>query len=103
MNALPCSDHARQDPRTPWRHKPDRPTSAQRYGAGWSSLARRVKTEEHACGICGGPGLPDDVVDHKTPRSQGGTNDRANLQRAHRECNKAKAKRERRASVRVHA
>lgn len=54
--------------------------------------AAELKATALACAICGGRETPDDpfVVDHRIPRSAGGTDDRSNLQVAHRSCNARK-------------
>ncbi len=51
--------------------------------------------EASVCGICRRPIEVDASVDidHITPRPKGGTNDAANLQRAHRYCNRARGNR----------
>lgn len=84
----PCLIHHRR----PWDHKG---LTRQERGLGAEYYRNRpiVLREEQACGICGGPGLPDDVVDHKVARAKGGTSERSNLQRAHRECNQSKGAR----------
>lgn len=44
-----------------------------------------------ACGICGDPVDPDDAcVDHVLPLARGGSDERGNLQLAHRFCNTVK-------------
>lgn len=50
------------------------------------------KTRRHECGICGKeiPTFEEATVDHKVPRSRGGSNRMDNLQLAHERCNQAK-------------
>jgi 5-methylcytosine-specific restriction endonuclease McrA len=59
----------------------------QGFDAEYDRNRKIVMAEERDCGICGGEGLPDDQADHIVQRSQGGTNERNNLRRAHRVCN----------------
>ena len=48
------------------------------------------------CYICGLPIKPgDESLDHKTPRSKGGSNTLDNLRPAHKRCNSAKGNKER--------
>lgn len=59
-------------------------------GGAWMKLRHQVLAEEGYCYLCGGPGQPDDEVDHVLGVSAGGGNERANLRRAHKRCNQAK-------------
>ena len=60
---------------------------------------RRIIYSQSVCGICGLPvdkslRYPDQMsatVDHIIPVSKGGTNELANLQLAHRHCNRQKS------------
>jgi hypothetical protein len=56
-------------------------------------LEKLSKRDGNYCRICGGPLSGDDVVevDHRVPLCRGGANVEANLQLAHRSCNRAKA------------
>ncbi|HLF78549.1 MAG TPA: DNA methyltransferase [Dehalococcoidia bacterium] len=52
-------------------------STQQGYGSGWRKLRRQVLREEPDCRRCGAPSTD---ADHITPRRQGGSDDRANLQ-----------------------
>jgi HNH endonuclease len=57
----------------------------------WINLATRLAARDGLrCGRCGGPLsiLGDCQIDHKVPRSVGGTDEMSNLQLAHERCNK---------------
>lgn len=85
-NLQPCLTHTRRS----WQGRPSARTRG--YTAEYERTRKLVLSEETHCGLCGGPGLEDDEVDHRVPLSRGGTNERANLRRAHRECNQARAR-----------
>jgi 5-methylcytosine-specific restriction endonuclease McrA len=72
--------------RKPWDHH-GRSRQARGLGAEYDRNRIIVLREETHCGICGGPGLANDTVDHRIPRNEGGTSGRSNLRRAHRRCN----------------
>jgi len=71
-----------------------RGTAHERYGSEHRKLRAQVLLEEAICGICLGPGLDDDVLEHKIPVSRGGLTVRENVRRAHANCNAKKAARE---------
>lgn len=84
--AQPCPDHTRAPFASSVRPGP----RARGYTAEYDRLRIVVLREEHDCGICHRPGRQDDQVDHVVALKDGGTNERSNLQRAHRDCNLAK-------------
>jgi 5-methylcytosine-specific restriction endonuclease McrA len=72
-----------------------RGTSTQRYGAGWGTISRRIlRRDGHVCQLrlpgCTGTAT---TVDHRIPRSQGGTATESNLVAACRHCNSSKGAR----------
>lgn len=79
-----CVKHQRPT----WQHRASR--QERGYGSEHERNRRAVLREEDYCGICGGPGLPDDVADHIVPLARGGSGERTNMQRAHRMCNHRK-------------
>lgn len=81
-----CASHARR----PWAQKHSR--HERGYNSMWVRLRRQVLMEEAYCALCGSPDNP--TVDHIIPKSQGGTDDRANLRRLCRLCQQCKASRE---------
>jgi 5-methylcytosine-specific restriction endonuclease McrA len=81
----PCSVHVRK----PWDHK-GRSRQKRGLGAEYDRNRAIVLRDEKTCGICGGPGLANDTVDHIVQRSQGGTSELVNLRRAHKRCNLAR-------------
>jgi 5-methylcytosine-specific restriction endonuclease McrA len=64
---------------------------ARGYDAEYMRNRAKALVEETYCGICQGPGLPNDTVDHIVPLAEGGGNERSNLRRAHKRCNEARA------------
>lgn len=75
-----CTTHqrGRTEQRTAYRG-----TAAQQgYGYAWQQLRLRVLHDEPYCRHClaDGRAVPATDVDHITPREQGGTDDRSNLQ-----------------------
>lgn len=72
-----CQTHQRPAPPT---H--DTTTTEQGYGADWRKLAALVRLEEPFCRTCKAQGrtTPTRDVDHIVPRSQGGSDERGNLQ-----------------------
>jgi 5-methylcytosine-specific restriction protein A len=83
-----CSLHRRQA-------EQQRGTPSQRgYDHAWQAVRARVLAEEAYCRHCGADGHPSDHVDHLVPRSRGGTNDRANLQRLCHACHSRKTQAE---------
>lgn len=83
----PCAAHP---PRPSWGGRGRPSWRARGYDAEYNRNRAVVMREEAVCALCGGPGLENDEADHKLPLSEGGTNDRGNLQRVHRRCNAAK-------------
>jgi 5-methylcytosine-specific restriction protein A len=59
------------------------------YTYAYTKLRRQVLAEELYCGVCGEPAERTDpfVVDHITPLSAGGENERGNLRACHATCN----------------
>jgi 5-methylcytosine-specific restriction endonuclease McrA len=84
----PCPLHARR----PWEGRTS--ARARGYDAEYERNRLIVLAEEDRCALCGGPGLANDQADHIIPVVKGGTSARANLRRAHRRCNLARARRE---------
>ena len=75
-----------------------RGTAEQRgYGWEWRKLAKAVLERDRylcQCEDCGGKRLPATEVDHKTPKSRGGTDDFDNLQAINDDCHRRKTQRE---------
>jgi 5-methylcytosine-specific restriction endonuclease McrA len=67
-----------------------RPSSAQRYGPGWSKISKAQIIAEPYCNYCGTPGDPDNplTTDHTKPVSIYGPNT-DDLVTACRRCNSA--------------
>ena len=75
--------------RPPWQHAtPSR--HARGYDSKWVKLRARVLVEEPYCAC----GRESTTVDHIQPKSQGGTDARANLRGCCRRCQQSKAGRE---------
>jgi 5-methylcytosine-specific restriction protein A len=70
--------------------RPSRFAALRSHGTAWQALRREVLDSEPWCHICGRPGDSTDIVDHVVSLGEGGTDDRANLRRAHRECHARK-------------
>ena len=70
-------------------------TSQRGYGTAWQQLSRQVIREEGACRVCGHTGSKANplTADHVTPKAQGGTDERSNLQCLCRAHNSAKGAR----------
>jgi hypothetical protein len=66
----------------------DRSPSTRAQDGEYRRNRQTVLAGDPPCALCGQPGA--DTVDHITPVSRGGTNELANLQPAHRSCNRAK-------------
>lgn len=81
-NLQPCPVHARQ----PWLHRNRRPLPT-----GWGQLRAQVLREEPTCRSCGEPST---TVDHIIPRTQGGGDERSNLQALCKRCHGNKTQRE---------
>lgn len=79
-------------------NNPERGTAEQRgYDWRWRKLAMAVlKRDRHLCQCedCNGRRLPATEVDHKTPKSRGGTDDLDNLQAINTDCHRRKSQRE---------
>ena len=67
---------------------------ARGYGSRWEAARAQVLREEATCVECGGPGLPDDQVDHRRARHLGGSEERSNLRRIHKACHARKTRHE---------
>lgn len=68
---------------------------ARGYGTAWDKLRKRILTRD--CGVCqcddckkAGRVRIATEVDHRIPKSKGGTDDEDNLQAINAECHKAK-------------
>ena len=71
----------------------DRGTSTQRgYGGKWRKVSERVRREQPVCRVCAT--RPSVHVDHIIPKTQGGDDDRSNLQGICFPCHQAKTRRE---------
>lgn len=81
-----CPQHKRK----PWAQRLSR--QERGYGAEWDRIRRVVLAEEaYICQYCG---RPANTVDHITPKSQGGTDERHNLAACCARCQQRKAARE---------
>lgn len=88
-----CAKHASQHG---WSD-PRRGTAAERgYGTAWRKLSELKRRRDPLCVNCERNGLvtPATCVDHIKPKSQGGTDDWANLQSLCDDCHRAKTQRE---------
>ena len=92
----PCPVHGKR----PWEH--DRPSAAARgYGPRWKKLRLYILSRDDGlCVPCRAKGLARvaTMVDHKTPKASGGTDDEANLQAICQRCHDSKSGREGQAS-----
>lgn len=90
-----CAAHA---PLASGWNQPGRATAEQRgYGSEWRKLAKAVLERDRylcQCEDCGGKRLPATEVDHKIPKSRGGTDDFDNLQAINDDCHRRKTQRE---------
>lgn len=80
-----------QHPRCPDHPAPQHrgPSSIATRQPSWRKTRQRIlNRDHHVCQLCGKPGA--DSVDHIQPVSRGGTDDDANLQAAHMDCNRIK-------------
>lgn len=87
----PCPVHGRAARRD---YDQRRGSSAERgYDGRWQKLRLIVLAEEPLCFYCNARGrvVAADTVDHKTPKTRGGTDDRDNLCGACSTCNFSKA------------
>lgn len=83
----PCPVHVRK----PWAHaEPSR--HARGYTAAWDRRCAQVLREEPICRDCRQE--PSTTVDHRIPKAEGGTDDRANLAGLCKGCQGKKAGRE---------
>lgn len=73
-----------------WKDKGS--ASSRGYGADWRRIRRVVLNRDPFCKGCGR--RPSEHADHIRPKSQGGTNDLANLQGLCGPCHRAKTARE---------
>jgi 5-methylcytosine-specific restriction protein A len=75
-------------------NSPARGTAEQRgYGWEWRKLAKAVlKRDRYLCQCpdCNGRRLPAGEVDHRIPKSEGGSNDPSNLFAINTDCHKLK-------------
>lgn len=93
----PCAKHQRKlaPPEPAQRLYDDRRGSSTQRGYGYAWQKRRKEfIEEHP--FCSRCGKPTKEVDHKIPRSRGGSEDDSNLQGLCGFCHKQKTARERR-------
>jgi len=83
-------------PREPWRRKPFQADRRKRGRAGQRDRAQ-VLAEEPLCRKCleAGLSVATDVIDHITPLSRGGSDERSNKQGLCTPCHDAKSKAER--------
>ena len=90
-----CSAHKRAQ--KPGGFQAGRSSAALGYGAAWQRLRRWVLATEPLCRNCARHGRVTAAqhVDHIVPKTQGGTDDRSNLQPLCMSCHSAKTNRER--------
>lgn len=70
-----CDTHRRMASR---QYEAGRPSSAERgYGWAWTKIREAYLAAHPDCSLCGAPAT---VVDHITPRAEGGSDDNSNLQ-----------------------
>lgn len=84
-----CAKHKQEHA---W-HRTDGKTTTQRgYGASWRRLRSIVLTEEPLCALCKRDGRVSEAteVDHITPKANGGTDARNNLQGLCKSCHAKK-------------
>lgn len=55
------------------------------------AIRERILGEQLWCQRCQAPGRSDDVVDHRIPLAEGGTDEDSNRQRLCRTCHRAKS------------
>jgi 5-methylcytosine-specific restriction enzyme A len=72
------------------RHWQDTPDHKRTRGRKWMRLREMVLIEEPVCMLCGQ--RPSTQVDHKKPVSEGGTDERDNLQGVCYDCHDAKTR-----------
>lgn len=72
----------------------DRSPRLRGYGSKWDRIARAVLREEPLCRLCRAEDrvTPAELVDHKTPKRSGGTDERSNLQPLCRVCHARKTR-----------
>ena len=83
-----CKDHQRK----PWDHKKSR--HERGYDNNWYKLRAEILTRDsNLCQACLKDGIytPATQVDHIIPKSEGGTNDRSNLQSICKKCHDTKS------------
>lgn len=92
-----CAEH--QDDRKIGKFADDRRGSRHErgYGSAWEKLRKVILSRDK--GLCqehlrNGHYRPARIVDHKIPKSEGGTDDESNLQSLCQECSDAKTQRE---------
>lgn len=86
-NTQPCPIHGKR----PWDHGSASPAE-RGYGAEWGLKRAQVLAEEPVCRYC--RKAPSTQVDHVTPKSKGGTDDRSNLAGTCKRCHETKSARE---------
>ena len=85
--------------RRPWATSDGAGTTARGYGWVWQQLVERIRSRD--CDICqtcvrrgNGPIRLYAAIDHKVPKSQGGSDDESNLEVICLECHDAKTTKE---------
>ena len=91
-------EYAKKNPRSVTTRSKTRQTNTCRWKPTPKLKQLLFERQAGLCGLCQDVMNPDEVldstclqVDHLTPASKGGTNDKANLVLAHRKCNQEKA------------
>lgn len=89
-----CGTHRREITKAYDRQRGS--AAARGYDARWRRLRKQVLSEEPLCRACLAEGrlMPSTDVDHIVPKSQGGTDDRSNLQGLCHKCHSRKTARE---------
>jgi 5-methylcytosine-specific restriction protein A len=82
-----CEGHAKAEAKRYNRYDRD-PDSNKRYGRSWSKIRAAFLSANPLCEMCGEAGrlVPATLVHHKRKLTDGGTNDRDNLQSLCSEC-----------------
>jgi 5-methylcytosine-specific restriction protein A len=82
-----CEQHRKDE--TKRYNKYDRdPASNKRYSGSWKQISKAYRQANPLCELCLADGqlVPADLVHHKRKLTDGGTNDRSNLQALCQEC-----------------